>query len=303
MKYTGKLNWPVVIVIGLLQLSILTAVWWGYSHAGAEGTFLGFKYGTWGWFFFMYFISGLGITLGYHRYFTHAGFKTYRWFQFILMVLGSLSLQGTLEEWVNNHRHHHRDSDKDGDPHSPRHGFLHGHMLWFLYEYNWPEEKKMVNDLMKDPMIRNQMPVLVVSALAGLIIPGLVGYYNGGAELAFEMFLLAGAVRVAWVQHVTWLVNSYGHTWGRRPFNTGEDSTNTHLIGVLALGEGYHNNHHFDDRACIHGYNWYDLDTTKWIIYGLEKLGIVWDLQMPKIWRDDHSHKAAKRERKETVSA
>jgi stearoyl-CoA desaturase (delta-9 desaturase) len=286
MKYTGKLNWPVVIVITLLQLSWVAAAYWGFMHYGEPGTFLGLKSITWGWFFFMYFISGLGITMGYHRYFTHAGFKTYRWFQFILLVLGSLSLQGVLEEWVNNHRHHHRDSDTDLDPHSPRHGFLHGHMTWFLYHYEWPEEKKMVNDIMKDPMIANMFPVYIASIWAGLLLPTIVGYYYGGLQLSFEMFLVAGVVRMSWVQHVTWFVNSWGHTWGRRPWKTGEDSTNTHIIGLIALGEGYHNNHHYDDRAAIHGWNWYDLDTTKWCLYLLEKLGIVWDLQLPKPWRE-----------------
>lgn len=286
MKYTGKINWIVTVTVAVINLSFLVAAWYGYSHFGEPGTFLGFQCLTWGLFLFMYFIGGLGITLGYHRYFTHSGFKTSRWFQFVLMFLGSMSLQGNLEEWVNNHRHHHRDSDKDGDPHSPRHGFMHGHMIWFLYEYEWPEEKKMVNDIMKDPMIRNQMPVSVVAAVSGLVVPYLIAGWEG--------FLLAGVCRIGWVQHVTWLVNSWGHTWGRRPWPTGEDSTNTHLIGLVALGEGYHNNHHYDDRACIHGWNWYDLDTTKWVIYALEKLGIIWDLQMPKHWR---------KEQKEAVGA
>jgi stearoyl-CoA desaturase (delta-9 desaturase) len=287
MKYTGKLNWPVVIVVSLLQISWLVAVWWGYSHYGAPGTFLGLQGITWKWFFVSYFLSGLGITLGYHRYFTHQGFKTYRWFQFVLMVLGSLSLQGVLSEWVNNHRHHHRDSDTDLDPHSPRHGFLHGHMLWFMYEYEWPEEKKMVTDILKDPMLANQFPYYIASIWLGLLLPAAAGYYYGGTELAFEMFLVAGVVRMSWVQHVTWLVNSWGHTWGRRPWKTGEDSTNTHIIGLIALGEGYHNNHHYDDRACIHGWDWYDLDTTKWVLYLLEKIGLVWDLQLPKHWRQN----------------
>jgi fatty-acid desaturase len=235
-------------------------------------------------FLLLYWVSGgLGITLCYHRLLTHKSFKTYTWLRRALTFCGCLSLQGSPITWVGTHRAHHMFSDKEGDPHSPKDGFSWAHMLWVLS--NAPTDidlKKYTRDLAKDPFMLWierywWMPQVIVVLL--LLI---LGFVLGGLQLAISWFVWGVALRTVVVYHVTWFVNSAAHTWGYRNYDTKDNSRNLWWVALFSFGEGWHNNHHAQDRSAAHGQRWFEVDLTYWTICILEVLGLATDVVRPK---------------------
>jgi stearoyl-CoA desaturase (delta-9 desaturase) len=217
-------------------------------------------------------LQTLGVTAGYHRYFSHHAFKTGRVVQFALAWLGCAAMQNGPLWWASGHRRHHRFSDRPGDPHSPvLGGMWHAHLGWVLGgEHDHPDLAN-VRELARFPELQflerfKWLPTIttgVVCAIA-LGLPGVVWGLGVATTLAF---------------HAPLFVNSAGHRWGRRRFATRDESRNNALLGVLVLGEGWHNNHHHDPSSARHGFEWWEIDVTYYLIWCLAKLGVVWDVR------------------------
>ena len=239
----------------------------------------------------MYWITGHGITVGYHRLFTHKSFKPNRFVKNALAVMGSMAIQGPVVRWVADHRKHHKFSDRDGDPHSPWKygtnlralwkGFWHAHMMWLFDEEQTPQ-RKYAPDLMNDPDIvrisRGFFAFVFVSLALPPLLGGLITWSWHGAVTAF---FWGSLVRVALLHHVTWSINSICHTIGERPFVSRDKSANVWWLAIPSMGESWHNLHHADPTCARHGVLRGQLDTSARVIWALEKVGWVHDVRWP----------------------
>jgi len=218
-----------------------------------------------------YILSGLGVTVGYHRLLTHRSFETYPLIKALLLILGSLALQGKPSDWASDHLQHHARADTDEDPHSPMVSLLHAHLGWLFIHVSKPEIYGTW--LRKDRLVSWLDRTWFLWALLGLIVPLAVGGWSG--------FLWGGLVRIFLAHHVTWSVNSICHTFGSRPYPTRDNSRNHWLVGLLAFGEGWHNNHHAFPRSAFHGLRWWEIDCSAYLIRALAVLGLAWNIQRP----------------------
>jgi stearoyl-CoA desaturase (delta-9 desaturase) len=235
----------------------------------------------------MYLLTAAGITVGFHRLLTHRAFETHRWVERTFAVLGSLSVQGSVMDWVADHRKHHAHTDQEGDPHSPHvghgsglSGLWHAHTGWLLETQGQADWKRYATELYEDPGMRRigrSFPWLV---LASLLIPTLAGFVLHGftAGGALRGYVWGGLVRIFLVHHVTWSVNSICHFFGRRRFDIEDQSTNVAWLAVLSLGESWHHNHHAFPRSAYHGLRWWEIDLSGLIISGLERVGLAWNV-------------------------
>jgi stearoyl-CoA desaturase (Delta-9 desaturase) len=239
----------------------------------------------------MYLITGFGISVGYHRLFTHRSFDTWPWLRATMAIFGSMAVQGVMVTWVAQHRRHHQFPDSEGDPHSPHvrekgtggllGGFWHSHVGW-LFKPDSPELHKYVQDLRRDPVLRRISSLFIFWAILGLVIPALAGGLLTHSWFGALLGLIwGGLVRIFLVHHVTFSVNSVCHIWGSRPFRTEDESRNNVLFGVLALGEGWHNNHHAFPTSARHGLQWWQLDLSYVVIRAMALLGLAWNVKLP----------------------
>ncbi len=239
----------------------------------------------------MYFVTGHGITVGYHRYFTHKSFKPNRAVKVALAITGSMAIQGPVIRWVADHRKHHKFSDRDGDPHSPwrygdtvpalMKGLLYAHAGW-LFDTEQTPQRQYAPDLLKDRdlvRVSRLFPWLVV---ATLLLPPLVGgLWSWSWQGALTAFFWASLVRVALLHHVTWSINSICHAVGERPFKSRDRSGNVWWLAIPSMGESWHNLHHADPTCARHGVLRGQIDTSARIIWLLEKLGWVDGVRWP----------------------
>jgi stearoyl-CoA desaturase (delta-9 desaturase) len=239
----------------------------------------------------MYAVTGHGITVGFHRLFTHKSFKPNRTVKVFWAIAGSMAIQGPVIRWVADHRKHHKFSDRDGDPHSPwryghdlkalAKGFWYAHMMWLFNPEQTPQ-RKYAPDLMKDGdivKISRQFPLWVaVSLLAPPLAGGLLTMSWQGALTAF---FWASLVRVSLLHHVTWSINSICHTIGERPFLSRDKSANVWWLAIPSMGESWHNLHHADPTCARHGVLPGQVDTSARVIWAMEKLGWVRDVRWP----------------------
>jgi stearoyl-CoA desaturase (delta-9 desaturase) len=239
----------------------------------------------------MYLISGFGITVGYHRLFTHKAFETGPVMRAIIGVCGSMAMQGPILVWAANHRQHHQHSDGEEDPHSPHshgstvwgmvRGAWHAHVGWFL-DATRPDFKRYVPDLAKDRVTSWVSKTFPVWVGLGMVIPAVVcGVWTMSWVGALLGFIWGGLVRVFLVHHVTWSINSVCHIWGSRPYDSHDESRNNPVFGILGLGEGWHNNHHAFPRSARHGLEWWQVDASYLVIRGLMLVGLAWDPVIP----------------------
>ena len=264
--------------IGFLVAAIF---FWGTLFNGVQLAIFGF----------MYAITSVGITIGYHRLFTHSSFKTSRFMTAVLAAFGSMAIEGPVLQWVADHRRHHQCSDEEGDPHSPHlhsggilealKGMWHSHMGWMINPRT-KQSMRYVGDLRKDKLVRSMSKLFPFFVLISLALPALLGGLITMTWMgAFLGFLWGGLVRICFVHHVTWSINSVCHIWGARPFNTNDHSRNNLIMGVFALGEGWHNNHHAFQSSARHGLRWWQLDMSYIIIWFMSKVGLVYDVRVP----------------------
>ncbi|GAA2855837.1 acyl-CoA desaturase [Pseudonocardia halophobica] len=244
-----------------------------------------------------YVVSGLGITVGYHRYFTHGSFKATRGLKIALAIAGSLAMQGPVIKWVADHRRHHAFSDKEGDPHSPwlfgtsaralAKGFWHSHTGW-LFDRNLTNEERFTPDLLADDDLRRIDSLFGLWSVLTLLVPaalgGLVTWSWWGALTAL---FWAGLVRVALLHHVTWSINSICHMWGERPYAARDRSANVWWLAVFSFGESWHNLHHADPTCARHGVRKGQIDLSAITIRAFEKLGWATAVRWPTTKRLD----------------
>ncbi len=281
-----KILWPYLISITVYHLLALFAfVPWLFSWTGVALAFCG-----------LYVFGTLGINLCYHRLLTHRGFNCPRWLEHCFALLGICCLQDTPARWVAVHRLHHQHSDEEPDPHSPLVTFLWGHMGWLMVENrqvnNVMTYDRYARDVLKDPFYfafeRNLLWVWVnlvqwaVFYLSGLAIGWSTGgTYAAGVQFGLSLLVWGVFVRTVAVWHITWSVNSATHLWGYRNYETDENSRNNWFVALVSNGEGWHNNHHADQRSAAHGHRWWEFDVTYITIWVLEKLGLATDVVRP----------------------
>jgi stearoyl-CoA desaturase (delta-9 desaturase) len=240
----------------------------------------------------MYMASALGVTVGFHRLLTHRAFQTRGWLRYTLAVLGSFSVQGPVIDWVADHRKHHAFADEEGDPHSPHAGqgaglrgmlvgLWHAHVGWLFSTHGQASSRRFAPDLLEDSTMRRINRVFPLLALLSLLLPFALGVALSGGSLVaggLSALLWGGLVRIFLVHHITWSINSICHFFGRRRFDTDDESTNVFWLALPSLGEAWHHNHHAFPRSAFHGLRWYELDPSGWLILGLERIGLAWDV-------------------------
>jgi stearoyl-CoA desaturase (delta-9 desaturase) len=260
--YDGRFQWEIAIPIVVLHVALIAA-----PFTFTRGALL-VAIALW-------CLTGcFGVTIGLHRMLTHRGFRTSKFVQYTLTLLGCLANEGPPLVWVGTHRIHHKFADLPGDPHSPIENFSWGHVVWaFFFEH--ADARAAAKDLMRDP---------------GMVFIDRF-YWAPQLILAVPLYLLGGwpwvvwgiVVRTLFTLHCTWFVNSVAHRWGYRNFDTPDHSKNSWWVALLTFGEGWHNNHHACQRSAAHGMYWWEVDLTYSTIRVFEYLGIVWDVKHPVV--------------------
>jgi stearoyl-CoA desaturase (delta-9 desaturase) len=235
----------------------------------------------------LYLLTALGITVGFHRLLTHRSFQTFTSVEHGFALIGSLAVEGSVLDWVADHRKHHAHTDVEGDPHSPHvgegggiRGLWHAHMGWLTSTQGQADWKRYARDLYDDPQMRKiarRFPLLVALSL---LIPTLLGYVLHGFTLegAVRGYVWGGLVRIFLVHHVTWSINSACHFFGSRRFDVDDRSTNLAWLAIPSLGESWHHNHHAFPRSARHGLRWWELDISAITIGAMERLGLAWNV-------------------------
>jgi stearoyl-CoA desaturase (delta-9 desaturase) len=235
----------------------------------------------------MYLLTAVGITVGFHRLLTHRSFQTSKPLEYTFAILGTMAVQGPVISWVADHRKHHAHTDEEGDPHSPHvghdggvrgvfAGLWHAHSGWLMSTQGRADWKRYAPDLYEDRGMRTISRRFVLLIAASLAIPALAGYIVSGTLLgAFTGLLWGGLVRIFFVHHVTWSVNSVCHFLGSRRFDTDDRSTNVFWLALPSLGESWHHNHHAFPRSAVHGLKRWEPDPSAFIITLMEKVGLA----------------------------
>jgi stearoyl-CoA desaturase (delta-9 desaturase) len=253
------------LVVGVHSLSLLGL--WFWPRAIDVALLLG-----------LYLVTTFGIGIGYHRLLTHRGFVCSTWLRRLLTWMGCAALQGGPTWWVSVHRRHHRATDRDGDPHTPLEGFFHSHVGWIMQqdELDADEQRQLVPDVAgDDPWLRimdRELLYIMPWALTGVICFAVAGWRG---------VLWGTIIRTLALWHFTWSVNSVCHTWGSRPNPTRDGSRNVWWVGLLTLGEGWHNNHHARPASALHGWRWYEIDVSGYVIRLMARVGLVRQVVRP----------------------
>jgi stearoyl-CoA desaturase (Delta-9 desaturase) len=291
-------EWLDRFLTGLITVAPLVAVfvagwqlWNGLLHKADVFVFV-----------VMYVLSGLGVTVGFHRLFTHRSFKTSRALRFVFAVLGSVAIEGPVISWVADHRKHHAFSDRAGDPHSPHvdhgvgwrgilRGLAHAHVGWLFVHTQRGSRERYAPDLLADPVVAFVDRTFFVWAIGGLGAAFGLGYAIGGnLRAGLTGLLWGGAVRMLLLHHVTYSINSLCHFFGRRDYVTDDHSRNLAWLAPLSFGEAWHNNHHAFPTSASHGLSWRQPDISAWVIRAMEKTGLCWD-----VVRVSEEHRGRKR--------
>jgi stearoyl-CoA desaturase (Delta-9 desaturase) len=242
-----------------------------------------------GLFALLYVVTGYGVTLGFHRLLTHRSFQTHRWVEYLLAATGSMAMQGPVMSWVADHRKHHAHTDQEGDPHSPHGhggglrgavtGLWYAHMGWLFEKSGQAEHARYARDLFDDRGMRFIHRAFPLWVLVGLAVPFAVGYaVDGTLGGAVTALVWGGAVRIFMLHHVTWSINSVCHFFGRRRFDVEDHSTNVFWLAPFSFGESWHHNHHAFPRSAMHGLRWWEVDPTAWLIRGMKRLKLAWNV-------------------------
>jgi stearoyl-CoA desaturase (delta-9 desaturase) len=264
----------VAVVVPPLGLLSAMGLLWGVAFRWRDlALFAGF-----------YVVCAFGTTIGFHRYFTHRGFETGTAVKVVLAVLGCMTMQGPVTQWVTDHRKHHALSDRPGDPHSPHvghgdgalgalRGFVHAHVGWLFSNLGMEQGREYGKDLYEDRVLRLVDRAYLLWVVLTLGLPFLLG--------GFEGLVWGGLIRIFAYQHATFSVNSICHMFGRQDYRSRDEARNNRLVALLVFGEGWHNNHHAFPASARHGLERGQIDVSWWVIRGLERLGLVWNVKVP----------------------
>jgi stearoyl-CoA desaturase (delta-9 desaturase) len=241
----------------------------------------------------LYVVCAFGTTIGFHRYFTHKGFEARAPVKAMLAILGCMTMQGPVTQWVTDHRKHHALSDKPGDPHSPHvghgdgalgalRGFVHAHVGWMFANLGMEQGREYGRDLYEDRLVRTIDRMYLVWVVLTLGIPLGIGYAVGGTwEAGLEGLVWGGLIRIAAYQHATFSVNSICHMFGRKDYRSRDEARNNWLVALLVFGEGWLNNHHAFPVSARHGLRRWQVDVSWWVIRAMEKLRLVSNVKVP----------------------
>jgi stearoyl-CoA desaturase (delta-9 desaturase) len=241
----------------------------------------------------LYVLCAFGTTIGFHRYFTHKGFEARAPIKALLAILGCMTMQGPVTQWVTDHRKHHALSDQPGDPHSPHVGYgdgawgalrgcVHAHVGWMFSNLGMEQGREYGRDLYDDKLVRTIDRLYLLWVILTLGIPFAIGYAVGGTWGAgVEGLVWGGLIRIAAYQHATFSVNSICHMFGRQDYRSRDEARNNWIVALLVFGEGWHNNHHAFPVSARHGLHRSQLDVSWWVIRGLEKLRLVSNVKVP----------------------
>ncbi len=276
----------VFVVVPLLALIAAIPVAWAWGFLGWHDAIIALVF---------YWVSGLGITVGFHRYFTHGSFKAKTALRVALAVCGTLAIEGPVFNWVADHRRHHKYSDKEGDPHSPwrygddwkalSKGLVFAHVGW-LFDPNKTSKEKFIPDLLADARVRRVHQLFPALVLTSLLLPALIGgLWSMSWYGALTAFFWGSLVRIALLHHVTWSINSICHTFGSEEFEVRDKSRNVAWLAIASFGESWHNLHHADPTCARHGVLKGQLDPSARVIWAFEKLGWAYDIRWPDAGR------------------
>ncbi|MDG2469077.1 MAG: fatty acid desaturase [Pirellulaceae bacterium] len=273
----------IILAVGGPPLALGIGLAWAVSTGGLNPMFIALIFGGW-------IATGLGITVGYHRMVAHRGFETHDWVRAFWRAMGTMALEGCPLQWSTVHRKHHKHSDQDLDPHTPHkknHGWLKGlffsHLGWMFQQHTFVEDvEKFSPDLRKDRVVMFFHRTYVYWILLSIMIPVGIGYlieptWRG----ALFGFLFGAGARIFWTHHITWSINSVCHIFGSQPFTAKDYSRNNFLFGVLAFGEGWHNNHHAFPNSARHGLKWWQIDLSWVVIRTMSLVGLAWNVKTP----------------------
>jgi stearoyl-CoA desaturase (delta-9 desaturase) len=282
---TSRLITLVAVIVPPLGVLVAAGALWGVALSWVDVAL----------FLVLYVLCGLGTTVGFHRLFTHKSFETTPWLRGAFAVLGSMTIQGPVTQWVTDHRKHHALSDREGDPHSPHaghgngfwasvKGFCHAHVGWLFHTKGMERGEHYGRDLYDDRVVRTVDRLYALWVGLTFAIPFAIGYLVGGFswQLGLQALVWAGLVRIFVYQHATFAVNSVCHMFGRRAYRSRDESRNNWLVAALTFGEGWHNNHHAFPSSARHGLDSGQVDMAWWTIRGLEKLGLAWNVRLPE---------------------
>jgi stearoyl-CoA desaturase (Delta-9 desaturase) len=260
----------IVFLIGTPILALTLCPWYISMH-GIEVSTIAVSTLLW-------FVAGMGITVGYHRLFSHRSFKANRFIRFIALIAGATAIQNSALTWSSDHRKHHRNVDHSiEDPYSISNGFLWAHIGWIFFNTDRDKELNNVSDLLNDPLVKWQhRNYLAITTVTNIAFPLLFGILFGNI---MEMLLFAGLARIVMAHHFTFCINSLAHIWGTQPWSSTNSSKDNWMVSLFTFGEGYHNYHHSFEVDYRNGPLWYNYDPSKWLIWLLSKIGVVSDLR------------------------
>jgi stearoyl-CoA desaturase (Delta-9 desaturase) len=270
----------LVTVIPVLGLGLVAWQLWNVALGASDLVVFGV----------LYLATGLGVTVGFHRLLTHRSFKTTRPIRALLAILGSAAIEGPVVAWVADHRKHHAFSDRLGDPHSPHvdhghglrgalRGLAHAHVGWLFIHTQRGRKARYAPDLLRDPVTAFVDRTFVLWAISGFAVSfGLGALIGQSWKAGLTGMLWGGLVRILVLHHVTYSINSLCHYFGRRPFETKDESRNLAWLAPLSFGEAWHNAHHAFPTSARHGLEWWQLDISHAVIRTLERLGLAWDV-------------------------
>ena len=264
-------NYMTALLFGLVCVCAIVGV-------PLYGTLYGYTWLDWSMFVLMYIVTGLGITVGYHRLLAHRSFECKAWVKACFLVAGGWALENSALKWGADHIRHHANCDSDADPYNARRGFWHSHCGW-LFARDHHADEKYASRLRQDSLVMWQHRYYLPIVLSGLALTFLAGYAHGGLLGGFGCFMLAGIGRTFAVLNSTFCINSICHLWGRQPHGQANSSRDNWLISFVTFGEGYHNYHHTHQSDYRNGPRWYNFDPSKWLIFTLAKLGLASSLR------------------------
>ncbi|MCU4387055.1 acyl-CoA desaturase [Acinetobacter haemolyticus] len=268
----SNIQWFRILPFILLHVACLAVFWVGVSWFAVV------------FMLFFYLIRMFAITAFFHRYLSHKTFQTSRIVQFIFILIGTMSAQRGPLWWAAHHRYHHRYTDTAQDPHSSTHGFWYSHIGWFLNDHNFAIRKEVVRDWLKYPELvwldRFSLPVVLLTAAS---IYGLGEWlavaYPHLATSGLQLLVWGFVISTVLLIHATLCINSMAHLYGRRDFETSDNSRNNFILSIITLGEGWHNNHHFYAGSVRQGFYWWQIDITYYLLKIMSYLGLVWGMK------------------------
>ena len=267
----ATLDIPTIILFSLVTIGAMIGLP-TYTY------YYDFSWLDWTMFVVLYIVTGLGITVGYHRLLAHRSFTCPDWVKTLLLVAGGWALQNTGLKWASDHIRHHARCDQEEDPYNAMRGFWYSHCGWLFWR-DPNRDEKYASRLKQDAVVLWQQKYYIPIVLSGLLLPFLVGFMYNGWVGGLGCFLLAGVGRTFFVLNSTFCINSVCHLWGAQPHGDSDSSRDSWAVSLITFGEGYHNYHHMYQSDYRNGPKWYNFDPSKWLIYGLSLMGLATSLR------------------------